>query len=265
MHIVAIIQARMGSTRLPGKVLKDIAGKPVLWHEINRLKETKLINEIVVATTRKAEDQQIITLAADSGVKSYAGNEEDVLDRYYQAAKKYRADVIVRVTSDCPLLDPDIVDEVIRYFSENTFDYVSNTWASAQGDSKQTYPVGLDTEVFSFEALKRAWKEAKLPSEREHVTPYIWKNSKLFKIGHVGYRKDLYYMRWTLDYDKDLLFIREVYKQLSNRGLTFRSGEIISLLEKNPELLDLNKGVTKNEGYIKSLEKDKQYLSNAVA
>jgi spore coat polysaccharide biosynthesis protein SpsF len=258
MRVVAIVQARMGSTRLPGKVLKDIAGKPTLWHVINRLKESQLIDQIVIATTAKAEDQAIVALAADSGVKSYVGAEDDVLDRYFQAAKKYRADVIVRVTSDCPLLDPDIVDKVIKYFMENSYEYVSNTWSSAQGDSKQTYPVGLDTEVFSFEAIERAWKDAKLLSEREHVTPFIWKNSKIFKIGHVGYDKDLYYMRWTLDYEKDLLFIREVYKRLSNKGLTFRSGEIISLLEKNPELLELNKDIAKNEGYFKSLEKDKQ-------
>jgi spore coat polysaccharide biosynthesis protein SpsF (cytidylyltransferase family) len=258
MRIVAIVQARMGSTRLPGKVLKDIAGKPALWHVINRLKESRLIDEIVIATTVKAEDQAIVTLAADSGVKSYSGSEDDVLDRYFQAAKKYCADVIVRVTSDCPLLDPDIVDDVVKYFLENCYDYVSNTWASAQGDSKQTYPVGLDTEVFSFKVLERAWTDAKLPSEREHVTPFIWKNFALFRIGHVDNDEDLYYMRWTLDYERDLLFIREVYKQLSSKGLTFRSNEIISLLEKNPELLELNKGVVKNEGYFKSLEKDKQ-------
>lgn len=258
MKIVAIVQARMGSTRLPGKVLMDIAGKPALWHVINRLKQSKLINEIVIATTRKPEDQVIINLAADTGVKSHAGSEEDVLDRYFQAAKKYNADIIVRVTSDCPLLDPVIVDKVIGYFLENNYDYVSNTWSSAQGERKQTYPVGLDTEVFSLAVLEKAWKEAKLPSEREHVTPYIWKNYKLFRIGHVGYDKDLYYMRWTLDYDKDLIFIREVYKQLSCKGLTFNSDDVIALIQNNPQLNDINKGIAKNEGYFTSLQKDKQ-------
>jgi spore coat polysaccharide biosynthesis protein SpsF (cytidylyltransferase family) len=247
----------MTSTRLPGKVLKNIAGKPVLWHVINRLRQAKLVDEIVVATTINSTDIPIISLAEDIGVASYTGSEVDVLDRYYQSAKIAKADVIVRITSDCPLLDPGVVDEAASYFLKNCFDYVSNTCVTTDLGCKQAYPDGLDTEVFSFGALENAWKNASLDSEREHVTPYIWKNVDLFKIGHVSYPVDLSHLRFTLDYEEDLLFIAEIYNRLSDKGLTFGLKDILALLDKNPALLEINKTKTRNEGYFKSLERDK--------
>ena len=255
--VVAIVLARVGSTRLTQKVLKDIVGKPLLWHVINRLKKAKLIDEIVVATTTKEEDEPIIKLAKDNDVKSYAGSEEDVLDRCYQAAKIHKADVIVRITADCPLIDPNVVDKVINYFLDNDFDYASNTNVGVRVLCKQAYPDGLDTEVFSFDALERAWKEAKLPSEREHVTPYIWKHSGVFKVGSIECDEDLSHMRWTVDYEEDLMFVREVYKRLYRKGEIFHMKDILTLLRVHPELMNINREIMRNEGYFKSLEKDK--------
>jgi len=248
--VVAIIQARVGSTRLPKKVLKKIVGRPMLWHVIDREKESKLVNEIVLATTSRDEDKPLLELARKSGVKSFAGSEEDVLDRYFQAATKFGADVIVRVTADCPLIDPRIVDKVIKHFSGSGFDYVSNTL-------KPTYPDGLDVEVFSYDALKKAWENAKRSSEREHVTAYIRNHPETFKIGNVEHEKDLSEMRWTVDTDKDLKFVREIYKRLYKKGRIFLMRDILTLLEKQPELAGINKGIARNEGYLKSLREDR--------
>jgi spore coat polysaccharide biosynthesis protein SpsF len=205
--IIAIVQARLGASRLPGKTMMDIMGKPMLWHVINRLKQSRRLTDIVIATTTNEKDKAIIRLARESNVKNYAGSEEDVLDRYYQAAIKFKADIIVRITSDCPLIDPEIVDKVIEYFLSGNFDFVSNTM-------QPTYPDGLDTEVFSLGSLQRVWKEAKLKSEREHVTPYLWKHPELFIIGNVKNDTDLSRFRWTVDIDEDLQFVREIYQRL---------------------------------------------------
>lgn len=253
--VVAIVQARMGSTRLPQKVFKEIDGRPMLWHVVDRLKRAKLIDEIVVATTTKEEDKLIIQLAKDSNVEGYAGSEKDVLDRYYQAARTYKTDIIVRITADCPLIDPEVVDKVIKYFLEGDFDYVSNTNVGARMAHKQTYPVGLDTEVFSFNALQRAWNEAKMLSEREHVTPYIWKNPKIFKVSSVEYGEDLSHIRLTVDYEQDLRFVREIYRRLHKDGEIFCMKEILTLLSEHAELMDINKGIVRNEGYFKSSKK----------
>jgi spore coat polysaccharide biosynthesis protein SpsF len=254
--IVGIIQARMSSTRLPGKVLKNIAGKPALWHVINRLKQATLVNAIVIATTVNPSDKPIVSFAQETGISSYTGSETDVLDRYYQAAKKQKADVIVRITSDCPLLDPEVVDNVISHYLKNNFDYVSNTCVTSNASCKATFPDGLDTEVFSFNALEKAWKNAKLASEREHVTPYIWKNTDLFKVGYLSYPVDLSELRLTLDYEQDLVFIDEIYKRLSNKGFNFGLKDILVLLDQHPELKDTNKAKRRNEGYFKSLDAD---------
>jgi len=255
--VVAIVQARVGSTRLSEKVLKRILGKPMLWHVINRLKKAKLIDEIVVATTTRKEDKSIIRLSEENGVKSFAGSEEDVLDRYYQAAKTHNADVIIRITADCPLIDPRVVDRVVKHFLDGDFDYVSNTCVESGVTCKQTYPDGLDTEVFSFKALEKAWKEAKMQSEREHVTSYIWKQPDVFKIRRIQYCKDLSNMRWSVDYEEDLRFVREVYKRLYKKGIFFHLEDVLTLLSEHPELMEINSVISKNEGYFKSLKKDK--------
>lgn len=243
----------MGSTRLPGKSMKEVEGKPLLWHVIQRLKRSKRIEKIVVATTIKKDDNVIAELAKKEGVGYFQGSENDVLDRYYQAAKKYEADVIVRVTADCPLLDPQTTDRVIEKFLEGGFDYVTNT-------NPPTYPDGLDTEVFSFAALERAWKEAKLTSEREHVTPYIRKNPNIFRLVNVINGEDLSKMRWTVDELADLEFTRRVYFLLGDKGRThdFTMEDVLKILKDNPELHGINAGFERNEGYTKSLREDKK-------
>jgi len=248
--VVAIIQARMGSTRLPGKVMKEIVGKPMLWHVINRVKNAKKLNDIVIATTNLKEDTQILDLASEIGVKTYAGSENDVLDRYYQAAIMSKADVIVRITADCPLADPNVIDKVVRYYRINDFDYVSTS-------IKPTFPDGIDVEVFRFASLKKAWSEAKLASEREHVTPYIWKNPNIFKIKNYENEDDILYMRWSVDEQCDLEFLREIYNRLYAKDTLFYMEDVVDLLTKNPELMDINKDIVRNEGYLKSLKEDK--------
>ena len=248
--IVAVVQARMHSTRLPGKVLMDIMGKPMLWHIINRMKRATRLDEIAIATTTREEDRAVIQLARGSQVGSYAGDEDDVLDRYYQAAALYKADIIVRITADCPLIDPRVVDKVVRHFLEGGFDYVSNAL-------QLTYPDGLDTEVFSFHTLERAWKEAKWASEREHVTPYIWKNPDKFRLANVENDISLSHLRWTVDEEEDFEFVRQVYKYLYKEGEVFYMEDILSLLGKYPELKQINQGIPTNEGYAKSLREDR--------
>lgn len=248
--IVAIVQARMGSTRLPGKVMTDILGKPMLWHLINRLGNSKLIDKIVLAAPDKESDKAMLKLARDMGIGSYAGSETDVLDRYYQAAKKFNADTIVRITGDCPLIDPELVDEIINYYikNKNQFDIVHN------GTS---YPDGIaETEIFSFSVLKEAWEKARLVSEREHVTAYIWKNPGKFRSATIENKEDLSDLRLVVDDEKDLKLVREIFKNLYKEGDVFHLKDIISFLNKNPHLADLNRDTIRNEGYMKSLEKD---------
>ena len=166
IKVVAIVQARMSSTRLPGKVWADVAGHPILWHVVQRLRRARLLNQIVIATSENPADDAIAQFCEQDGILCYRGSEADVLDCYYKAASLHSADVVVRITADCPLIDPAVVDKVVHRFLDEGSDYVTN-------NLRYTYPDGLDTEVFSFAALAQAWREAKKPSEREHVTPYL--------------------------------------------------------------------------------------------
>jgi spore coat polysaccharide biosynthesis protein SpsF len=247
--IAAIVQARMGSTRLPGKVMKPLCGKPILWHIITRISYSKQIEKIIIATTDKEEDKVIVKLAEEMGVAFYRGSSDDVLDRYYQAARKFNVDPVVRITADCPLIDPEIMDNIIDYYLKGDYDYVSN-------GLKPTLPDGLDTEVFSFKSLEKVWAEAKKPSEREHVTSYIYNHPELLKIHNYENDVDLSGMRWVVDEEADYQFISEVYKNLYKDGKIFYVKDIIRLLEEMPELLKLNKGISRNEGYQISLLKD---------
>jgi len=207
MEIIAIVQTRLGSTRLPRKILLDLEGKTVLERVIERVNSSKLIKEVVVATTIRKEDLEITKLCSNIGISIYCGSENDVLDRYYQAARLFKADHIVRITSDCPLIDSKIIDEVTNLHLYKKADYTSNI-------IKETYPDGQDVEIFTFEALAEAWEKAKLPSEREHVTPYIKKNSTIFNIANLVNKEDLSQKRWTLDYPEDYKFIKAVYSEL---------------------------------------------------
>jgi spore coat polysaccharide biosynthesis protein SpsF (cytidylyltransferase family)/RimJ/RimL family protein N-acetyltransferase len=246
----AIIQARMGSTRLPGKVMLNILGKPVLWRVINRVSKARLINGLIVATTVNTEDDIIAEFCKSNDVLVFRGSENDVLDRYYQCAKEYDIKDIVRITSDCPLHDPNVIDLVVDEYLIGDYDYVTNT-------IEYTFPDGLDVEVFSFSALEEAWKNAKLPSEREHVTPYIRKKEEFKKKNVYSSKKYLPY-RLTLDYPEDYQFIKKIYEGIGKE--MFYPDDIVKFLEKNPELLRINQHIKMNEGYSKSLEADTRYV-----
>jgi spore coat polysaccharide biosynthesis protein SpsF len=248
-NIVAIIQARMRSTRLPGKILAKIAGHPLLWHVVERVRQAKNLDQVLVATTGSATDDVVAAFCAQNEIPCFRGSEDDVLDRYYQAARWIGADVVVRITADCPLIDPVIINQVVAAFLESTCDYANNTL-------DRTYPDGLDTEVFSFDALAKAWREAKLLSEREHVTPYIWQNKALFNICGVTQALDLSSLRWTVDEPEDLAFVRHVYDYLYRPGQLFLMGSVLGLLDKHPELTEINQRFERNEGYTRSLEQD---------
>ncbi len=245
--VIAIIQARMGSTRLPGKVLADLSGKTILWHVVSRVRHVRAVDRIVVATTLGASDDKIVRWCDDEGVACFRGSSEDVLDRYYRAALEYDAATIVRITSDCPLLDPSLVDMAIAKFQAGGYDHVS-----VGGN----YPDGLDTEVFSFAALASAWKEAVLGSEREHVTPFIWKQPERFRLFGFSAQEDYRAMRWTVDDERDLRFVRAVSDGLGRRDKPFGMQEILDYLKLHPQLLEINGGTMRNEGYAKSLRQD---------
>jgi spore coat polysaccharide biosynthesis protein SpsF (cytidylyltransferase family) len=241
----------MGSTRLSGKVMLEISGKPVLWHVINRVSKSKLIDGLVVATTTNHEDDAIEKFCSKNSIMVFRGSEDDVLDRYYQCARKLNIENIVRITADCPLHDPAVIDLVIERYRQGNYDYVSNI-------DPPTYPDGIDVEVFSFRALDIAWRNASLVSEREHVTPYIRKHRDFFKINNVTNDEDLSFYRWTLDQVEDFEFIQKIYKKFSESNTDdFYTQDIIGLLEKNPELTNINSAITRNEGYAKSVNKDK--------
>lgn len=236
MKIAAIIQARMASTRLPEKVLKDIAGKPMLWHIINRLKFSKKIDEIILAIPNSKESDKLEKFSEDNKVNYFRGSEEDVLSRYYETAKKFKVDVIIRITADCPLIDPEIIDKVIEKHLESGADYTSNLL-------KRTFPKGLDIEVFSFSALEKSFEETKKRADREHVTLYIREQPRKFKRVNIENDKDISFMRWTVDEKEDLEFVREIYKRLYRGGRIFLTKEIVELLEKEPKLLEINKNI----------------------
>lgn len=254
--ILAIIQARVGSTRLPGKVLNMIEGKMVLEHVIDRVQAAKLVNEVIVATTINKEDLAIVKLCAELGIRVFCGSENDVLDRFYQAAMLYDANHIVRITADCPLMDPEIIDQVIdRHLAEHA-DYTSNIL-------QETYPDGEDVEVMTFAALKKAWLEAKLTSEREHVTPYIRKNLFLFKLDSVVNAENLSNKRWTLDNKEDYEFIKGIYADLYKNKKIFHMKDILAFIAKNKHLEKINHHITRNEGMLKSIREDKN-IPNAI-
>jgi len=248
--IGCIIQARLGSTRLPQKVLLKLDERnSTLFYVINQLKNSKRIDEMVIATTDLKEDDLIEEKAKNFGIACFRGNEKDVLDRYYNCAKEFGFDTIVRITADCPLIDPEIVDKVIESFDSDKEDYISNTL-------KKTFPKGMDIEVFTFEALERAWIESKLPSDREHVTNFI-RNSSTFRNKNYENNENISEHRWTLDRKEDLEFIREIIKRIQKRPILME--DIISILEQEPHLLKINCNIDPNEGINKSKQEDKMF------
>ncbi|RJP78196.1 MAG: acylneuraminate cytidylyltransferase [Desulfobacteraceae bacterium] len=236
---VAIIQARMGSTRLPGKVMKDLCGKPVLEHVIRRVSRMKEIDEIVIATTCLPQDIVIEELSERLSVKCFRGSENDVLSRYYFAAMDNIADHIVRITSDCPLFDPAVGDSVVRFYKEHDYDIVSNAGAL---DSRRTFPPGLDTEVFSFPVLAEAFHNAVENYQREHVTPYMYEDPDNL-VFHFHGDHDYSHFRWTLDTEEDFELIRRVYEELFHGEHDFFMPHIVDLMIRKPTLACLNAGI----------------------
>ena len=243
--MVAIVQARMGSSRLPGKSLADICGRPMLWHVVHRVQRARLVNKTVVATTEKCSDDPIALLCQQEGFPCFRGSDEDVLDRFYRAAKTHEADAVVRVTADCPLIDPVVIDRLIAQFQEGNVDYVSNAM-------RYTYPDGLDTEVFSFRALEQAWSEAQKASEREHVTPYL--RSGDFRAANVESETPVAagQYRWTVDHLEDLEFVRKIYSAFRGNG-HFGFQDVLRLLKERPDLSAAPTSAISNEGYYRSL------------
>ena len=235
MKVAAIIQARMGSTRLPGKILKTVNGKTLLEYQIERVKQAKSIDQIIIATTTKNSEQPIVELCGKIGINYYRGSEQDVLSRYYEAKLKYDVDVIVRLTSDCPIIDPEVIDKVVNQYLRNqsSVDYVANTL-------ERTYPRGLDTEVFSSEALTKAYHDAFLSRDREHVTTYLYKNPNLFKLQGVKNEQDYSRYRWTVDTEEDFELIRLIINELYNPDKIFLLEDVIKLLTVYPEWNEIN-------------------------
>jgi spore coat polysaccharide biosynthesis protein SpsF len=248
MRIVCVIQARMTSSRLPGKVLLMLAGKEVISHVLDRLAVCETIDDVVVATSDQPSDDVLAQWCDRRGVPVFRGSLDDVLDRYYQCAVQARADAVVRITADCPALDSTIVDEVVRGFKVGNFDlfYLGGE-----------FPDGLDCAVFSFSALERAWREATLKSEREHVGPYVVNHPEWFRLGSLEKFNGMAHHRWTLDEPRDLVFLQAVFERLQRPdGKPFLAGDILDLLDREPELLSANQGIVRNEGLIKSIAAD---------
>lgn len=250
-RVVVIVQARLGSTRLPGKTLAEIEGRPMLAHVTERAQAIPGVTETVVATTTNPIDEAIAAFARGAGIPCMRGSEEDVLDRFRLAAIERGAEVIVRVTADCPLLDPEVAGLVLGEYLDGpaAFDYVSNV-------HPPTYPDGLDTEVFSREALEVAWREARMPSDREHVTSYIWRRPERFRLTNVSSREDWSAHRWTVDAEADLAFVRAVFASLRGHRGPIGMRDVLSLLRDHPEIRNLNTGVRRNEGFERSRASD---------
>lgn len=238
----------MSSSRLPGKVLKPLLGEPMLSRQIERIRRTSRIDNVIVATSTSGGDDQIEELCNELGVRCFRGSLENVLDRFYLAAEIFSPDYVMRLTGDCPLFDPDLADELIDFFLKGDYDYASNS-------VEPTFPDGLDMEIMKFSALKTAWKEAKLLTEIEHVTPYISNHSELFRIGSMKNDEDLSAMRWTVDEPADYLFISRIYESLYPGDPCFSWRDVLSYLYTHPEISDLNSSIRRNEGFESSLIK----------
>lgn len=242
MRTVIINQARMTSTRLPGKVLKEVLGRTLLEYQIERLRQVRLANELVIATTTNDTDQPIVELCERLGIAYYRGSEENVLSRYYEAASHFRADVVVRVTSDCPLIDPGVMDEIIGLYINNQdkYDYVSNTL-------ERTYPRGLDTEVFSMAALEKAYKEAGEQPDREHVTLFMYRRPEQFRLANSSGAVDYSHHRWTVDTPEDFALIKLILQELYPVNNRFTWLDVLNLLNQHPEWIKINAAVEQKE------------------
>ena len=244
-RVLAIVQARMASSRLPGKVMADIEGEPMLGRVVDRARRAKCLDEIIVAATTDPGDSEIVQFCERREITVFKGHPSDVLDRFYRCAASEQADVIVRLTGDCPLIDPDLIDLTTKVLldADPALDFTANRLPQSR-----TYPIGLDTEVCSFRALEIAWKEADQRYQREHVMPFIYEHEDRFRIRVIEYEKDLGEMRWTVDTPEDLELIRQVYRNFGGRD-DFSWLEVLRLFEERPELAKINAKVEHKTRY----------------
>lgn len=238
INVVTVIQARMGSSRLPQKVSLPLAGKPLLIRMYERVLRSKFIGKLVIATTIESADEPLLKLCEEHKINYYRGHPTDLLDRHFKVALELEADAVVKIPSDCPLIDPGVIDKVLEYYLQNVdkFDYVSNL-------HPPTYPDGNDVEIMSITALRTAWENASREFEREHTTPFIWENPDKFRIGNVEWETGLNYSmshRFTIDYLEDYLFIKAVYDELYKANPNFSLEDILKLLEQKPEIKKIN-------------------------
>lgn len=255
-YVIAVLQARTSSTRLPSKVLLPLLGEPMLTRQIERIRQAQSLDDIIVATSTTRGDDAIAAECERTGVSCSRGSLDDVLDRVYHAIEPTPSTVVVRLTGDCPLICPEIIDAVVAFRERGDFDYASNSY-------DQTFPDGLDVEAMTRSSLATAWQCARLPSEREHVTPYIWNHPELFRIG--SYRSAIDYSahRWTVDEPADYILVSAIFERLYPANPNFRLADVLRLLESEPGLGQVNAGIQRNLGYLKSLEADRE-ITDAV-
>jgi glutamate-1-semialdehyde 2,1-aminomutase len=251
-NILVILQARVSSSRLPGKVLKSILGRPMLARQIERVLQSRRIDQLVIATSTDPSDDDLENLCWQMNVSCFRGSLNDVLDRFYQAAKKWQPQHVVRLTGDCPLIDPEIIDAAVDFYLAGGYDYAANA-------IQPTFPDGLDVEIFRFSILESAWKESILPSQREHVTPFIHQQPEQFRIGHYRNNVDLSHLRWTVDEPEDFDLVTRIYELLYPLNPEFRMLDVLALLRQRPELTAINQKYERNEGLQKSLNEDRRY------
>jgi spore coat polysaccharide biosynthesis protein SpsF len=239
LNVVIIVQARTGSTRLPNKILKEVMGKPLLEYLLERLKRVKKADTICVATTTKPQERPILDICSRMSVGTFRGSEEDVLERYFLAAQEWKADAVVRITSDCPLIDPVEINKLIEYYIDHVgkYDYVSHSL-------ERSYPAGMEAEIFSFEVLEKANQEAKSGPEREHVTLYFRERPEVFRLANLAYKEDQKDYRWTVDTPEDFELVAKIIENLYSVNPEFSLDDILDLCQKNPGWRNINSHIT---------------------
>jgi spore coat polysaccharide biosynthesis protein SpsF len=255
MKTVAIIQARMGSNRLPGKVLKPILGRPMLWHIVRRVRAAPSISEVIVAVPSDSANEVLCQFCTDNKIACFAGSETDVLDRYYRAAQQFEADPVLRVTADCPMADPQLIERLIQNYKSGGYDHIGvAAGAGAERRGNGRFPDGLDAECFGFSALDRTWHEATDPRDREHVTRYMWNNREIFHCGELT--ADVVYpkLRLTVDHPEDFELVTKIYESLYSERRPFLLSDVMKFLNENPGLLELNRKWAEAENYRSVLE-----------
>jgi len=252
MNPIAIIQARVGSSRLPGKVLRPILGRPMLWYIVHRLRFVSELSDVIVATSDQPENDPIRQFCAAEQIPVLSGNENDVLDRFYQAALLYKGDPLLRITGDCPFVDPKIVSDLLNLYRTVDADHAAvATGAGAIHLAGGRFPDGLDAECIRFTALEKAWREAHETPDREHVTPYIWRNKNIFRCEILKSKNDYSQLRWTVDNEEDFQLVTKIYEALFNEKQPFLMNDILDYLSAHSELTDLNQSFIGKEGYQK--------------